>query len=143
MATSTKLNYSKLGGSNATFKQMMKSFGIVTVMNADIYELAANASATPFNKQADEFVSTIGTSQDFVKICTLDTLKIANVTIEGPDKTITGGRYNNPLVKFRKTARLEMQDALGHADAIDRICGGIAESEYYAAGGADPDTHGG
>lgn len=138
----TELNYSKLGGSNASFEQMMKSFGVVTVMNADVYELAANASATPFNKQADEFVSTINENADFVKICTLDTLKIANVTIEGPDKTITGGRYNNPLVKFGKTARLEMQDALGHADAIDRICGGVAESEYYAASSTEP-AHGG
>jgi hypothetical protein len=62
-------------------------------------------------------------------ICELKTLKIANVTIEGPDKTITGGRYNNPLIKYGKSARLEMQDALGHADVIDRLCGGIAESE--------------
>ena len=138
----TKLNYSKLGGLNASFEQMMQSFGVVTVMNADVYELAANASSTPFAKQADQFVSTIASNSDFVKICTLETLKVANVTIEGPDKTITGGRYNNPLVKFGKTARLEMQDALGHADAIDRICGGIAESEYYSASSSEP-VHGG
>ena len=30
-------------------------------------------------------------------------------------------------MKFGKTARLEMQDALGHIDAIDALCGGIAE----------------
>ena len=57
----------------------------------------------------------------------IDTLKIANVTVEGPSKTVSGGRYSNPLIKFGKTARLEMQDALGHIDAIDRLCGGIAE----------------
>ena len=56
----------------------------------------------------------------------LDTLKIANVTIEGPSKTVTGGQYSNPLIKFGKSARLEMQDALGNAKVIDALCGGIA-----------------
>ena len=60
-------------------------------------------------------------------LCTLDTLKISNISIEGPSKTISGGRYANPIMKFGKTARLEMQDALGHIDAIDALCGGIAE----------------
>ena len=58
---------------------------------------------------------------------TLDTLKISNITIEGPSKTIYGGRYNDPLIRWGKTARLEIQDALGHIDAIDALCGGIAE----------------
>ena len=35
--------------------------------------------------------------------------------------------YNNPIIKWGKTARLEIQDALGHIDAIDALCGGIAE----------------
>jgi hypothetical protein len=99
-------------------------------MNAEVYEPKANANlSTAFGQQAGAFVKNIDTYFDLV--CKLDTLKVANVTIEGPNKTITGGRYNNPLVKFGKTARLEMQDALGHADAIDRLCGGIAESASH------------
>lgn len=140
-----KLNYSKLQKSDAAFADMMKSFGVVTVMNAKVYELNADADAsTAFALQAGDFIKSLDAqSGNFSKICDLETLKIANVTIEGPDKTITGGRYNNPLVKFGKTARLEMQDALGHADAIDRICGGVAESEWKDPDSSTPSTHGG
>ena len=61
--------------------------------------------------------------------------KISNISVEGPSKTLSGGQYANPIIKFGKTARLEMQDALGHIDAIDALCGGIAER----IGGRDGD----
>ena len=67
-------------------------------------------------------------------ICHLDTLKIANITVDGPSKTISGGRYANPLIKFGKTARLEMQDALGNIKALDALCGSIAEQKVNAQG---------
>ena len=66
-------------------------------------------------------------TKELEPLFTLDTLKISNITIEGPSKTISGGRYNNPLIRWGKTARLEIRDALGHIDAIDALCGGIAE----------------
>lgn len=111
-----------LGGVDATFNNMMSEngFGIVTVMNADIYP--AMAAEDYAKKTAYEIVKNPGT-----KICTLDTLKVANVTMEGPSKTITGGRYSNPLIKFGKSARLEMQDALGNAKAIEALCGAVQE----------------
>ena len=34
-------------------------------------------------------------------------MKMANITIDGPTKTVTGGQYSNPLLKFGKTARIE------------------------------------
>ena len=111
-----------LVGNDAKFNEMMSvnGFGIVTVMNADIYPAM---SAEDYAKQtAYEIVKNPGT-----KICTLDTLKVANVTMEGPSKTVTGGRYSNPLIKFGKSARLEMQDALGNSEAIEALCGGVQE----------------
>ena len=66
-------------------------------------------------------------TKELEPLFTLDTLKISNITIEGPSKTISGGRYNDPLIRWGKTARLEIRDALGHIDAIDALCGGIAE----------------
>ena len=68
-------------------------------------------------------------------LCEIDTFKVANVTQEGPSKTVTGGKYSNPLIKFGKSARLEMQDALGRAAAIDALCGGIMETEDLAVVG--------
>ena len=119
-----------LGGSNAKFHDMMSvnGFGIVTVMNADIYEaLTAEEYASKTAYQIVKAAEALKTSKDTKYICTLDTLKIANVTEEGPTKTITGGRYSNPLIKFGKSARLEMQDALGNAQAIEALCGAVQE----------------
>ena len=129
-------NYTRLGGSNASFNQMIQRFGVVTVMNAkvfDVAELGFNFADKDAYGIYDELkdVETKGVKG---YRCTLDTLKIANVSIEGPSKTITGGQYSNPLIKFGKSARLEMQDALGNAEAVEALCGGIVEYKDGAAG---------
>lgn len=118
-------SYSKLKPSNASFDSMLRRFGVVTVMNAKVYEVSSEDFS---KKKADEILKLYNPEK---AIATLDTLKIANVTVEGPDKTVTGGQYNNPLIKFGKTARLEMQDALGNADAIEAFGGGFVE--HYGA----------
>ena len=115
----------RLGGSNASFDSMMRNgFGIVTVMNAKVYD-APEASIL-------KGLTAYGVYDQYKNaecICEIDTFKVANVTQEGPTKTVTGGQYSNPLIKFGKSARLEMQDALGRAEAIDALCGGIMETE--------------
>ena len=100
----------------ASFEQMMGGFGIVTVMNARIYELTGDAKY--FGRQ-DALTPT-----DFKDTgLYLDTLKIANMTQEGPTKTVTGGQYANPLIKYGKTMTMEMQDALGRAEVLERFFG--------------------
>ena len=115
----------RLGGSNASFDSMMRNgFGIVTVMNAKVYD-APEASKL-------KGLTAYGVYNQYKNaeyLCEIDTFKVANVTQEGPSKTVTGGQYSNPLIKFGKSARLEMQDALGRAEAIDALCGGIMETE--------------
>lgn len=118
--------YSRLGTSNATFDSMIQRFGVVTVMNAKVYDVVYNGT-TP--KTVDEILAMYPEEN---ALATLDTLKIANVSQDGPDKTVTGGQYSNPLIKFGKSARLEMQDALGNNEALDALCGTV--SEYNAAG---------
>ena len=182
-------HFTRLLSSENGFHQMMQRFGVVTVMNAHVYDYDSlqdflkkqnqtedkTPGDTSTGTESTESTGTAksgsaggaGGSQDtgssagskpiiitpesqpeqtpdtetgltpynFYKILinkleplfTLDTLKISNITIEGPSKTISGGRYNNPIIKWGKTARLEIQDALGHIDAIDALCGGIAE----------------
>lgn len=114
--------YSKLQTGGSTFNQMMNAFGVVTVMNAYVYELDDNC---------DFKANTAAEIRDYYKSQTplafIDTLKVANITVEGPNKTVTGGQYSNPLIKFGKSARLEMQDALGRADAIEAFGGAINE----------------
>lgn len=113
--------YSRLGTSNATFNSMIQRFGVVTVMNAKVYEVVYNGT-TP--KTVDEILAMYPEEN---ALATLDTLKIANVSQDGPDKTVTGGQYSNPLIKFGKSARLEMQDALGNNEALDALCGTVSE----------------
>lgn len=118
--------YSRLGTSNATFDSMIQRFGVVTVMNAKVYEVVYNGTIPA---TVDEILAMYPEEN---ALATLDTLKIANASEDGPDKTVTGGQYSNPLIKFGKSARLEMQDALGNNEALDALCGTI--SEYNAKG---------
>lgn len=115
----------RLGGNSATFDSMMKNgFGVVTVMNAKVYdapEVSVLRDLTAYG--------VYNAYQNAECLCEIDTFKVANVTQEGPSKTVTGGQYSNPLIKFGKSARLEMQDALGRAKAIEALCGGIVEKE--------------
>lgn len=129
-------NYTRLGGSDANFNQMIQRFGVVTVMNAKVFDVAelgfdfADKDAYGIYNELKD-VETKGVKG---YRCTLDTLKIANVSVEGPSKTVTGGQYSNPLIKFGKSARLEMQDALGNAEAVEALCGGVVEYKEGAAG---------
>lgn len=124
-------NYTSLKGSNASFSDMMKRFGVVTVMNAEVYN--SSDIFTEDKVYTPEEVKTAAASAK--KLCTLDTLKVANLSVEGPSKTVTGGQYSNPLIKFGKSARLEMQDALGNAEAIEALCGGVVEYTKETSGG--------
>ena len=98
-----------------TFADLMKGFGVVTVMDVKLYKptksyLGSDTALTPGDFTRKE---------DYV----LDTLKIANFTQEGPTKTITGGQYSNPLIKYGKTMTCEMQDALGRAETLVEFFG--------------------
>lgn len=114
--------FTKLTTGGATFSDMMNGFGVVTVMNAKIYDIKANED---FSKKTAEEIRT--EYKDETELADIDSLKVANVTVEGPNKTVTGGRYSNPLIKFGKSARLEMQDALGNAKAIEAFGGCVNE----------------
>ena len=120
------MSYSVLKSGVASFNSMLRNFGVVTVMNAKVYEIPegydfATKSAVDVYDDFSAF-----TKEDHL-LCELKYLKIANVTIDGPDKTVTGGQYNNNLIKFGKSGRLEIQDALGNADSIQALGGGVIE----------------
>ena len=109
----------------ANFADLMKGFGVVTVMNACIYKLKDGLSYVGRGSCAhSEANGGALKPEDFE--CTglyLDTLKIANLTQEGPTKTITGGQYANPLLKYGKTMTMEAQDALGRAAVLTEFFG--------------------
>lgn len=60
---------------------------------------------------------------NYLKPILLDTLKIANISTEGPTKTATGGMAADTLLKYGKKFSVEMQDALGHASTLQELYG--------------------
>ena len=102
------------------FQDLMKGFGVVTVMDVCLYKLGEGKSYVGGGKCAHKGATGRALiPSDFEKSdLYLDTLKIANLTQEGPTKTITGGQYANPLIKYGKTMTCEMQDALGRAQTM-------------------------
>ena len=56
-------------------------------------------------------------------LATIDSLKIANFTQEGPTKTARGGKNNAILARYGKETRLEMEDAIINIGALQHLMG--------------------
>lgn len=122
-----------------TFEQLMNGFGVVTVMNACIFVPKTAYTGAKNCKTAGKSNEGGMSAQDFVPAYEyIDTLKIANFTQEGPTKTVSGGQYANPLIKYGKTMSVEMQDALGRASTMERFFG--CDYDGFVEGTADQDS---
>ena len=120
--------------STVTFDEMLSSgFGIVTVMNARVYTkpieklLNLPEDEDLSDKKVYDIVNAL-LALDSTNYIKLDTLKIANINQEGPTKTITGGQTGSALLKYGKTATIEIQDALGKAEALELLGGATVET---------------
>lgn len=132
-------HYTRLEAATAGFDEMIQRFGVVTVMDVRVYETekvleALSKDSFDGSKSACDIRDVLGekdsTDTGVVKpVCVLDTLKTSNITLEGPTKTVTGGQNASPLLKYGKTARLEMQDALGNSEALEALGGMTVEYE--------------
>jgi hypothetical protein len=105
----------------ADFSTAIQRGGVVTVMNAAVF----NSEALDFSKcnTPEEAYSMIVNNNDIV--CYIDHFKTANLNASGPTITITGGQDANPLIKFGKTMKCEMQMALCQIDALEAL-GGVS-----------------
>ena len=139
--------------STVTFDEMLQNgFGIVTVMNARVYTKPIEDLLKKDDAEVD--LSTLK-AHDIVKALLelkntstvnyikLDTLKIANINQDGPTKTITGGQTGSALLKYGKTATIEIQDALGRADALELLGGATVETFDKQTGSSDAQTNAG
>ena len=71
---SENLKYSRLGSGNTDFQKMIQRFGVVTVMNVDVYEGPDNLQEWE-SMDASDILNSLSNP-----LCHLDTLKIANAT---------------------------------------------------------------
>lgn len=92
-------------------KHEIERFGVVTVMDATLFDIDTN-----------------------VPVLFLDTLKISNITAEGQEKTITGGKYADLLLtyNFGRSMSLEFQDALISPASMKELWG-TTEAEAVMA----------
>lgn len=105
------------------------AFGVVTVMDAVVYKYETvkpviegeNATPTSIIEELDKDYTK--PTPTYAAACKLDHLQVATLSTDGPSITINGGKFNNPLIKYGKTARCEMTDALGQADALVALGG--------------------
>ena len=133
--------------SSVTFDDMLKNgFGIVTVMNArvftkpieDLLNLAEGEDLS--NQKVHDIVKAL-LALDSTNYIKLDTLKIANINQDGPTKTITGGQTGSALLKYGKTATIEIQDALGRAEALELLGGATIETFEKETGSGESQTN--
>lgn len=91
----------------------MDRFGVVTVMDATIYDYEKGTA-----------------------LLTLDTLKISNISAEGQEKQITGGKYADLLLtyNFGRSVTLEFQDALISPASMKQLWGATQSAANKAHG---------
>lgn len=59
---------------------------------------------------------------------TITSLKVANFTQEGPEKTARGGKHNEIIARYGKTTRLEMEDAILSKNSLKYLFGADTET---------------
>lgn len=92
------------------------AFGIVTVMDVKVYKYLKPTAG----KTVAEHLAAVEATD---AIATIDHMQVATLSTDGPSIEIQGGKFNNKLIKYGKTARCEMTDALGQADALVALGG--------------------
>jgi hypothetical protein len=60
---------------------------------------------------------------DINAIAKLDSLTMSNITQEGPTKETRGGIYAEPIIRHKKTVRLEMEDVVMTPAALQALFG--------------------
>lgn len=53
----------------------------------------------------------------------IDSLRISNITQEGPEKVYKGGLYNKTHIKYGRTMRIEMEDVICTPDVLKLFFG--------------------
>jgi len=132
----------------------LRDFAFATVMDVQVYNEGVNFTAadngvlfvkgnelTPVSpalvpvgtEGTDWFRLTVGETEKFYAITapvtTLDSLTMSNITQEGPTKETRGGIYAEPIIRHKKTMRVEMEDVVLKPAALEVLFGATL---YYS-----------
>lgn len=95
----------------------LKDFAFATVM--DVYGFVGDAMKLKMANFDPKNPGTVVTNYSFK----LDSLTISNITQEGPVKEARGGIHGMPIIRHKKTIRLEMEDVVARLDTLDDFFG--------------------
>lgn len=102
------------------------AFGIVTVMDAEVYKFVDPADLLgemQVSISVQDYLDHFTGANAPKALATIKHLQVATLSTEGPSLEISGGKFNNKLIKYGKTARCEMTDALGQANVLVALGG--------------------
>ncbi len=105
-----------------------RAFGVVTVMDACVYTVSANtvegwSAKTPVEVYNQIANTTSASAASINLVANIKYMQAATLSTDGPEIDIQGGKYNNHLLKYGKTARCEITDALAEPDALAHLGG--------------------
>jgi hypothetical protein len=104
----------------------LKDFAFATVLDVEVYpgNTTFAADGAPSNPQ----------------IAKLDSLTMSNITQEGPTKETRGGIYAEPIIRHKKTVRLEMEDVVMTPEALKALFGANLYKDTVIVTPADGET---
>jgi hypothetical protein len=114
----------------------LKDFAFSTVMDVEVFP-----SEVEFVEDTDSSSPTFGdiiavdkAGDPVAPIAVLDSLTMSNITQEGPEKETRGGIASEPIIRFRKTVRLEMEDVVVTPAALKALFGARITTETVVDG---------
>ena len=110
----------------------LKDFAFSTVMDVEVYPEKTTFVEVTLNpgepNESKEIQAKLG-GATIQPIATLDSLTMSNITQEGPQKETRGGTAAEPIIRFRKTVRLEMEDVVITPKAMRALFGAVLFDE--------------
>lgn len=106
----------------AGFNLETSDFSFVTVMNVRAWTQSTfneYAAAGTFPEGAG-----VDGADDPAPSLTMDSLSISNITQEGPVKEARGGQEARPIIRYKKTLRLEMEDVVMKGSTLTTFMNG-------------------
>jgi hypothetical protein len=98
----------------------LKDFAFATVMDVEVFP-----SEVFFHTDGKAYTEPEGAGTEVLAIAKLDSLTMSNITQEGPTKETRGGTAAEPIIRFRKTVRLEMEDVVVTPPALKALFGAV------------------
>ena len=116
----------------------LKDFAFATVMDVEVFP-----SEVFFHTDGKAYTQANGAGTEVLPIAKLDSLTMSNITQEGPEKETRGGTAAEPIIRFRKTVRLEMEDVVVTPPALRALFGAVVfdqDGERIDFDSYDPET---